>query len=136
MTLEAREFFWKFQFGMLVVANILIYVSVFISTPATPDNPATLVPPEYQAQTLFAFFFMGFYQLPTIGTLVIEGDVHVYWPFSTLLLLLIIEKGCQQWLKDKFSTSPETIRQFELLKNPSAPPADSDSRASKSSSDG
>jgi len=35
-----------------------------------------------------------------------------YYPFIIFLLILIIEKICIMWLKDKFGTTPQVINQF------------------------
>jgi hypothetical protein len=95
VTVEAREFYWSAQFAILVIANIMLYFSTFIVTPTTAENPATLVPESHRSQVLFIFFFSGFYSDSNVSYLTetIENSAN-YWPFFTLLLLLVIEKWC------------------------------------------
>jgi len=46
VTVEAREFYWSAQFAILVIANIMLYFSTFITTPTNSINKATLIPKE------------------------------------------------------------------------------------------
>lgn len=94
VTVEAREFYWTAQYAILVIANILLYFSTFIVTKTTPTNPATLVPDEYKGQVLFIFFFSGFYTEADVSVISEVADTSNYWPFFTLLFLMVIEKWC------------------------------------------
>lgn len=112
-TLEGREMYWSSQYFMLVIANILIYLSVFIIAQANPNNKETLVPIQYRKQVLFLFFFGGFYLDQDMVTLEDKHSTNLFWPFLVLLILLVIEKGCQMWLKDRCNCTEEAIAEFK-----------------------
>lgn len=108
VTLGARTKFWIAQFSILVVAFVLIYISIFIVTPATPDSDITLVQGELAKQILFLFFFGGFYQEQNIVSLEISRSSE-YWPFFVLMVLLVIEKFSTDWLSDQYGTDKHII---------------------------
>ena len=112
VTLSARTKFWIAQFSILVVAFVLIYVSIFIVTPATENSDITLVPANYANKILFLFFFGGFYQEQGITSLETNRSSE-YWPFFVLMVLLVIEKFSTDWLSDRFGTDKLIISVFE-----------------------
>jgi hypothetical protein len=112
VTLGARTKFWIAQFSILVAAFVLIYISIFIVTPASQNNQITLVPAEYANKILFLFFFGGFYQEQNIESLETNSSAE-YWPFFVLMVLLVIEKFSTDWLSDRFGTDPAIISVFE-----------------------
>lgn len=58
------------------------------------------------------FFFGGFYQDQENQTLEnIKSSQN--WPFFVLLVLLVIEKFCTEWLHDKFGTQEDIIQQYK-----------------------
>jgi len=63
-TNQVRSSFWTAEYALIVVANFMIYVSVFIVTPTNSTNPETLVPssmPRLKQKVVFIFYYCGFY---------------------------------------------------------------------------
>lgn len=93
----------------------MIYVSVFIVTPTNSTNPETLVPssmPRLKQKVVFIFYYCGFYNQPNVTNFTEGTDYGIYWPFYLLLVLITIEKLCEDWLKDKFGTNDAIIEMF------------------------
>lgn len=115
VTNKVRSSFWIAEYTILVVANFMIYISVFIVTPTNPTNLETLVPssrPILKDKVVFIFYYCGFYNQPNVTNFEESTDYGIYWPFYLLLLLITIEKLCEDWLKDKFGTNDEIIKMF------------------------
>lgn len=110
--LKTRYFYWFVVMLLICIALTLCYISTFESFLQAQDENKKLLSDVQRQHLVFILFWGGFYCDD-------NSDDHTFrdvtYPYYLLLIIFIMERLAQIWVRDRFGCSEEQMEYFKEI---------------------